>query len=96
MVEDVYVERAHYVVDGSWGIYCLQKFAERFDLRQWGVEQEDIDILLEGPDHEWYFETWDDVIDNAEYVDDDGYKWFIWSNDGVFIVREDMPEEWFY
>ena len=47
----------------------------------WGINQEDAEILASGPDHEYYWETWDDVLSNARYVDEEGNKYFL-SQDG--------------
>lgn len=47
----------------------------------WGISKEDGEILASGPEHEFYWETWDDVLRNAEYTDEDGNKYFL-SQDG--------------
>lgn len=47
----------------------------------WGIKPEDAEILASGPDHEFYWETWDDVLQNAKYTDKDGNTYFL-SQDG--------------
>ena len=38
------------IVDGSWGIYVPQRFAERGMAEAWGASADDIAILLAGPE----------------------------------------------
>lgn len=49
------------LVDSHHGIYVPQYFAQAYDMRAWHVKPEDEKILLAGPDHEWYWDTCDDV-----------------------------------
>lgn len=79
------------ILDGSRGIYIPQGFAERFGhwLGEWkNVNQDDIDTLLEGPDHEWYWEAWQNVVDNAEYMGADGVKYSLYQDGDVWLVPE--------
>jgi hypothetical protein len=63
----VYVRRPNMIllVSDSCGIYVPQVFAENFG-DNWGISGEDLAILKEGPDHEWYWETWETVLNNAK------------------------------
>lgn len=47
----------------------------------WGISEEDAEILASGPDHEYYWETWEDVLSYAQYTDEEGNKYFL-SQDG--------------
>ena len=49
--------------------------------RAWGIGKEDAEILAANPDHDLYWETWDAVLDYAQYVDKEGNKYFL-SQDG--------------
>ena len=49
--------------------------------KAWGIKDEDAEILASGPDHEYYWETWDDVLSNAQYTDEEGNKYFL-NQDG--------------
>ena len=49
--------------------------------KAWGIEDEDAEILASGPDHEFYWERWEDVLNHAQYVDEEGNKYFL-SQDG--------------
>lgn len=48
------------------GIYIPRDFArETFRHCVAGVTDDDWNTLLAGPDHEWYWDAWSDVCDNA-------------------------------
>ena len=56
------------LLDGDRGIYLPQSFAENFDMGEWHVKAEGAEILRAGPDHEFYWEAWDDVLNYARYT----------------------------
>lgn len=62
--------------------------------KAWGIGKEDAEILASGPDHEFYWGTWDDVLSNAQYVDEEGNKYFL-SQDGDLwaLCYDRMTEE---
>ena len=74
------------IADNHWGIYIPQFVAESGILS--GIDQEDIDILRAGPDHEWYWETWDAVLNN--FRTEDGKILWIGECGDVFLAH---PEE---
>lgn len=80
------------ILDGCRGIYIPQTFAQCFDTDKWGVSQEDVEILLSGPDHEHYWDAWQDVIDNASILEN-GNEWTLHQDSDLFAIREDMTEE---
>ena len=61
------------IVDGHNGIYVPQIFAEgnarwrEQGEAHWIYDKEDEQVLLAGPNHECYFETWDHVLETAEF-----------------------------
>lgn len=56
--------------DSNRGQYIPQHFAEAVDRSKiTGVTDEEYAILAEGPDNEWYWETWDRVLGNASTTD---------------------------
>lgn len=89
------------ILDSNRGIYIPQGFAEMHEhfYGTWSnVNQDDLDILLEGPDHEWYWESWQTVCDNAEYLGTDGVKYTLYQDGDVWLVPEGMsmdPEDEF-
>ena len=81
MCDDINLENAELFLDSNRGVYIPQNFAEqvRHELVE-NVTAEQWDILQAGPDHEWYWETWERVLDYA--VLDDGNRKFTLYQDG--------------
>ena len=80
---EINLDGAELFADGNRGIYVPQHFAESVNrdmLRN--VSLDDLAILEAGPDHEWYWETWDSVESNAEMVDEHGVTWTLIQVDG--------------
>jgi hypothetical protein len=74
------------LVDGNQGIYIPQTFAQRFRLDDWkGITEEDFNIcLMGGPEHEFYWDAWDTILDNASYTDKDGKTWTLYQDGDLF------------
>jgi hypothetical protein len=68
----------------SRGIYIPQHFAESYNSEQWSpIDSDDLAILIHGPEHDQYWDTWDDVINDAETICggslyQDGDLWVVW------------------
>jgi len=85
MLNEIF-EQCECILDGARGIYIPQAFAECYDMKEWKVSEEDEKILMDGPDNDLYWETWDDVIREAEYTDEDGIVWSLWQDGDLFAV----------
>lgn len=57
------------MMSDSYGVYIPQNFIRDIDRDAWHVSPENAAILDTGPDVEYYWETWDDVLGSAYYVD---------------------------
>lgn len=76
------------------GIYIPQNFAEE-TLREnvINVKDEDWEILEAGPDHEFYWEAWDDVCRDAVITDPDtNVQYTIWQDGDCWLIPVGM--EW--
>lgn len=54
------------------GIYIPQFYCNQIDEKiaeEMNVEMEDVLICQSGPDHEWYWESWDLITSNAEWIE---------------------------
>ena len=63
------LEFREFILNGAFGQYLPQAFA----LSEWGqhiANKDDRKILLEGPEAEWYWDAWADVLDE-------------WTHDGL-------------
>jgi len=55
------------ILDSARGIYIPQNFAELINPEDWtGIDAEDLDVLKTGPDHESYWDAWQNLLDCAE------------------------------
>lgn len=82
-------------VDGAWGCYAPQAFARLYG-EQSTMSAVDKRILLAGPEHEYYWETWDTVLDNVTVTCNDvTYNIYPGGNGDVFLVRADreLPDD---
>jgi len=85
-------DRVHLLVDGHHGIYVPKVFSESFVMEKWGLT-EDYSQLTD-PENLYYWDTWDEVLRDAEMTDKNGDKWWLHQQDGdLFAVRADFTEE---
>lgn len=91
------------------GTYIPQHFAQEFVLEKFGIAEDDDDIaiLLEGRDHEHYWEAWDAVLEKAKTYDggtlhQDGDLWlvrpYLMTNEeyeNFFGEMKPAPDGWF-
>jgi len=71
--------------DNARGIYIPQHFAETFNTGWSNIDQEDISILKQGPDHELYWDAWTEVLDNAKF-EKDGNTWILYQDGDLWCV----------
>lgn len=88
-------ESAILYADSARGVYIPQHFAE--SVRREcvsGVTQEEWDILMHGPNGEdypeWYWDTWNDVEQNALVTDSNGAQYRLYQDGDLWLV----PVEW--
>ncbi len=65
------------VLSDAHGIYIPQLFCSDID-EEWaqkaGIDWEDVTICQSGPDHEWYWEAWQAILDDAA-ITNNGVTW---------------------
>lgn len=83
------------IIDGHYGIYVPQNFAEIFDMKEYGVSDENRDTLLAGPDHEHYWEAWDTVLATAIFKDSEGVLWRLYQDSDLYVYDTDEEVEAF-
>jgi predicted amino acid dehydrogenase len=85
--DEIDLSDAELFADGNRGIYIPQHFAESV-LREHvqGVSAEDYAILEAGPDHEWYWETWESVCDNAVITTPQGKRYYFYQDGDLWCV----------
>lgn len=79
------------LLDGNRGTYIPQAFAEMCgDL--WQISAERLKVLAD-PDHEWYWETWTEVLDNATLTDKNGKVWHLHQDGDLWAYCPDLMTE---
>lgn len=72
-------------------IYCQQLTED--DAAEYGIEWSDVVCCQSGPDQEWYRESWQAILDAAEW-DEDGETWRLQQSGDLWMIRADveLPE----
>ncbi len=71
------------------GIYIPKIFSE--ECRNWsGISIEDLDLLEKGPEEEYYWETWDTVLNDAFHVDKEGNHWRLYQDGDLFAICDTL------
>jgi len=92
MVEAELENKTVLLIDDSQGIYIPQQFAVKYyneDKRWLGADQDDIDILVNGPENLDYWDAWDNVLSSARYMDKDGREWQLFQEGDLFVFFGD-------
>lgn len=77
------------------GVFIPRDFAKSFSDRAKnvkGVSEENWAILEAGPDHEWYWEAWTEVENDAIITDENGVEYTVWQSGDCWLVPKGM--EW--
>ena len=84
------------------GVYIPRDFANCFVDRAKHVAHvtdEDWSILKAGPDHDYYWETWDIILQNAIVTDDNGISYRLDQNGDLWLIPVGMEwsdkDEWY-
>lgn len=82
------------LLSDSRGVYIPQNFVENFDVTLWGFEADDDDIaiLREGPDAEWYWDAWDSVMGRAVYKRGEN-RWYLTQEGDLFAYCEELMSD---
>lgn len=91
-----------HIINDSHGIYIPQVFAETIDwdmLDNWYEYQKA--ILLAGPDHESYWDVWQEILDNCETTDggklhQDGDVWVVYVDKATSDLNEHLESVYEY
>jgi hypothetical protein len=74
--------------NSAYGVYIPQFFAESIDRGMvTGISEEEYSILLEGPEHEEYWDAWESVLDNAR-ITIDGSIYYLYQDMDLWIATE--------
>ena len=78
------------VLSYSYGRYIPQVYCEDAD-EEWaesvGVDFKDVLVCQAGPDQDWYYEAWSNILDSAHKVID-GVTWRLVQDGDLFEVPD--------
>jgi hypothetical protein len=77
------------LIDARCGVYIPKMFTNLINDSWKNIDQEDIDVLGMGPDHEEYWDTWNHVIANTYYLDKNNNKWILSEDQDLWMVNTD-------
>ena len=80
----------------SRGVFIPQYFAGSIvrDMVT-GVSAKEWQELEQGPEFEYYWDTWDMVLNNAILTDDSGQSFYLWQDGDLWAVPTDFTfEDW--
>jgi len=80
------------IADNHLGIYAPQYVADSGILAAGGIDEGSVEILLNGPDHEWYWETWESVL-NSFRTESGEILWLGECGDVFLALPEEVEEE---
>jgi hypothetical protein len=89
------------IADSHHGQYIPQLVVEgELNNPNWNwtkCNKEDIDVVLDGVENEFYWDAWCDIEDSVEITDNEGTKYFLIFNEDLWAVPDecaDQLEEW--
>lgn len=86
------MENAILLLSSARGIYVPRDFAQDFNFAQdgWqGVSPEDLATLAD-PENDWYWETWEAVLNNAYHINKDtGRTYRLYQDGDLWAVCHD-------
>lgn len=79
------MENMFCLIDGNRGIYIPQQFVKIWGPFSKGITDNQMQILLSGPDNNDYWDTWIDVVDNVVFLFD-GERHTLYEDGDLFAV----------
>ena len=88
------MSKGHILLIGdNQGIFIPQTFAERYS-DSWNLGNSDaLDILKEGPDHPEYWESWECVLNEATFKDNDNNYWRLYQDGDVWMFCSELMKD---
>lgn len=83
------------LLSDAHGIYLPETFSLQYSNRFWNIEDHDPDLVTiqAGPEAEYYWESWDAILDKAWAVVD-GIKYTLYQEGDLFAVAwNEMADE---
>jgi hypothetical protein len=79
------VKESNLLLSENRGVNIPRDFVDRYDMDEWNVTKEQAKIIG-NPDHELYWEVWDEVIETAYRIDTNDNIWKLMEFGDIFEV----------
>ncbi len=79
------------LVSDHHGIYVPQVFSERFNWS--GISVDDLKTIEEGPEADYYWDAWSDILNDAFHNDKDGNTWRLYQDGDLFAYCEQLMDD---
>ena len=80
------------LLDSARGVYIPANFVKCYNPSAWHVSQYDAQVLMQDMEDPEYWDSWENVLDTAYFIDKAGNKWLLYQDGDLFAYREDIPE----
>ena len=78
------------LADSSRGVYIPKYWYEGMEPDYWQpIESGDASILQAGPEHDYYWDTWEEIIDNQFCTDTQGRKWTLYQDGDLWLTCDE-------
>lgn len=86
------------LIDESHGIYIPAIFIKNFnpETGNWNYDYESYKKDLSSPENEFYWETWQDLLDNAKFTDQDNVTYYLYEAGDIWLVPEGYDNKEFF
>lgn len=75
------------LLSSNHGQFIPKLFASNFDLSKFNINLSDYDkIALQDVEHEWYWDAWQTIENNAYYIDEKGNEYTLLLNGDLWLV----------
>lgn len=85
------------LIPDVYGITIPQHFVETFDYSKWNnIDKEDAEACSH-IDNEYYWESWERILDSATFTDDNGNIWTLYQDGDLWAICPDiMPDDVYF
>jgi hypothetical protein len=74
------------------GVYIPRDFVNEFDMTRFeGVVEDDVKYLKEGPNHDWYWEAWESLLDKVTYTEG-SHTWRLHQDGDLWLVCAELMD----
>lgn len=84
------------VLSDAHGIYIPKLWCDGIceeEAQLFGISMDDVEVCQRGPDEEWYWESWAEILDNASVTDTDGVTWRLYQDGDLWEIPDTFDFE---